>query len=176
MPTLLKCQPYLFPSIPKRDVVYTPRWLSRLIINHFNPTPLCLDPCRGDGAFYDYLPAGSEWCEIEDGQDFFTWDKPVNWIIGNPPYSNLLAWIRHSFTIADNIAYLIPLHRVFSSFQFLMDVQKYGGLAEIFVIGTGTTAKFPFGHAMGVVYYKRGYKGGTKWDWSYVTSDSNAKN
>ena len=25
-------------------------------------------------------------CEIEDGCDFYTWDKPVDWIIGNPPF------------------------------------------------------------------------------------------
>lgn len=25
-------------------------------------------------------------CEIEDGNDFLLWDKPVDWIVGNPPY------------------------------------------------------------------------------------------
>ena len=161
--TLLHRQPHLFPVASKRDTVYTPRWLSQLIINHFKPAPLCLDPCRGKGAFYDYLPAGSEWCEIREGRDFFAWNTPVNWIIGNPPYSELLAWIRHSFRVADNIVYLLPLHRVTASFAFLTDVRRYGGLAEIFVIGTGTTAKFPFGHALTAIHYKRNYAGGTIW-------------
>ena len=25
-------------------------------------------------------------CEIEDGNDFLKWDKPVDWVVGNPPY------------------------------------------------------------------------------------------
>jgi hypothetical protein len=167
--TLLKRQPHLFPVAAARDNVFTPRWLSQMIIARFNPSPLCLDPCRGEGAFYDYLPAGSEWCEIREGRDFFAWSKPVNWIIGNPPYSDLLAWIRHSFKVADNIVYLLPLHRVMASYTWLTDVRRYGGLVEVLVIGTGTTAGFPFGHALTAVYYKRNYTGGTAWTYADAT-------
>ena len=39
----------------------------------------------------------------------------------------------------------------------------YGGLAEVLVVGTGTTAGFSFGHALAAVHFKRGYILGTKW-------------
>ena len=25
-------------------------------------------------------------CEIEDGCDFYKWDKKVDWVVGNPPF------------------------------------------------------------------------------------------
>ena len=65
-------QTYLWdiPGDPS-DVVYTPRAISKGIIDFLSPNGLCLDPCAGDGAFFDFLPNGSLWCEIEKGKDFF---------------------------------------------------------------------------------------------------------
>lgn len=161
--SLLKIQPTLIHVVTVKDVVYTPGWLSKAIVEHFQPSGRCLDPCLGDGAFYDFLPEGREWCEIENGRDFLQYEKRVDWCIGNPPYSCLLEWIRYSFKIADNIVYLLPLHRVMGSGSFLEDVAKWGGLKEVFYIGTGTDAGFPFGHALTAVHYKRGWRGGTQW-------------
>lgn len=161
---LIKMQPTLIHVPTDKDVVFTPRWLSQAIIEHFQPSGLCLDPCIGDGAFYDFLPEASrEWCEIENGRDFYKWTQPVKWCIGNPPYSHLLAWIRHSFTFAENVVYLIPLHRVMASATFLKDVARWGGLKEIYHVGTGTTAGFPFGHALAAVHYRKDWKLGTVW-------------
>jgi len=46
-------------------------------------------------------------CEIEDGQDFFKWDKKVDWVIGNPPHRNssggdnlIWKWIEKASEIA----------------------------------------------------------------------------
>lgn len=163
MGKLLKMQPTLLHVAAKKDIVYTPDWMARDIVSHFSPAGECLDPCFGGGVFHKYLPKGSEWCEIEKGKDFYSWTKPVNWIISNPPYSHLLAWIRHSFTVAQNIVYLMPVHRVFSSYEFLRDLHRWGGVAEIRLYGTGTVAGFAFGNALGAVHYKRDYKGKTTW-------------
>jgi len=162
MGKLIKPQKSLFNTTPIKDVVYTPRWLAEMIVRHFNPAGRALDPCRGDGAFFEFLPAGADYCEIEDGKDFFNWIDPVDWIIGNPPYSCLLGWIRHSFKVGNNIVYLMPLHRVFASFEFLQDLQSFGGVKEILIIGTGTTAGFPFGHCLAAVHYQRHFTGETK--------------
>lgn len=162
--TLIKMQPTLMHVPTEKDVVFTPDWLAEGVVNHFKPSGLCLDPCMGDGAFYRHLPTESrDWCEIERGRDFFQYDRGVDWIIGNPPYSILLSWIRHSFMLAENVVYLMPLHRVFASYSFLQDVLEYGGIAEILLVGTGTTAGFPFGHCLGAVHYRRGHDGGTRW-------------
>jgi len=34
-------------------------------------------------------------CEIEDGADFFKWDKPVDCIVGNPPYHLITEFTTH---------------------------------------------------------------------------------
>ena len=42
------------------DVVMTNPETARWIVNHFNPSGLCLDPCAGKNAFYDCLPETKE--------------------------------------------------------------------------------------------------------------------
>jgi hypothetical protein len=163
MGKLLIPQSSLFNATATKDVVFTPSWLAALMVKHFAPDGRCLDPCKGDGAFYDLLPVGAQWCEIAEGRDFFAFDQKVDWAIGNPPYSCLLGWIRHSFKIAQNVAYLMPLHRVFASYEFIAEIKRFGGIREILIIGTGTTAGFPFGHCLGAVHYQAGYTGETRW-------------
>lgn len=173
MGKLLKPQPSLVHVPVEKDVVYTPRWLARAIIDHFQPTGLCLDPCMGDGAFYDQLPHPRLWAEIEEGADFFAWSTPVDWAIGNPPYSCLLAWLRYSFMVANDIVYLMPVHRVVASYQFLQELNRWGGIKEIVVIGTGHHVGFPFGHCLGAVHYSKGWNGDQKWthvDWAKEAS------
>jgi hypothetical protein len=167
---LLNPQPVLFHAPVEKDVVFTPAWLAKRMVDHFKPVGACLDPCRGEGAFHSLLP-DAEWCEITEGRDFLMWDKQVDWIIGNPPYSNLLGWIRHSFKVAANVVYLMPLHRVFASYEFIRDLQIYGGIREIYIVGTGSTAGFPFGHCLGAVHYERDYKGATAWTFAGHSPD-----
>ena len=40
-------------------------------------------------------------CEIDDGVDFFQWDKKVDWVVGNPPFH--LGWLftEHASKIAN---------------------------------------------------------------------------
>ena len=42
-------------NTPEKDIVMTPEWLAIEIIDHFSPSGIILDPCRGEGAFYDNL-------------------------------------------------------------------------------------------------------------------------
>ena len=163
MGKLLKKQPSLFHMATAKDVVYTPQELARDMVAHFQPNCVCLDPCMGDGTFYNLFPAGREWCEIEKGRDFYAWTKPVDWIVSNPPYSDLLAWIRYSFKIANDFVYLMPSHRVFASAEFLDDLFSWGGIVHIRRYGTGSQWGFPFGHALAAVHYRAGYTGSQTW-------------
>ena len=159
--TLLKMQPSLFHVPAVKDVVFTPPELASDIVSFFSPSGICLDPCAGDGVFYNLLPAGAEWCEIERGRDFYAWEKQVTWVVGNPPYSHLLAWIRHSFTIANDIVYLVPAHRVSASAEFLDDLFAWGGIVHNRRYGTGTQWGFPFGHALSAIHFRKNYIGDT---------------
>ena len=41
---------------PEKDLVMTPDWLAKDIINHYHPRGLVLDPCRGHGEINDNYP------------------------------------------------------------------------------------------------------------------------
>lgn len=140
------------------DVYHTPDWVVADMVKHFRPTGRVLDPCRGDGAFANAIP-GCEWCEINEGRDFFDWTEPVDWVISNPPYSKTRGWFRHSYTIADNLLYLIPLRQLFGAYWMMREADDFGGIRAIRVYGTGTRLGFPMGNAVGAVHIQRGYIG-----------------
>ena len=146
----------------EQDVVLTPDEIAADIIAHFKPTGRILDPCRGDGAFWNKMP-GAEWCESRQCRDFFAWYEPVDWIVSNPPYSIFSEWLEHSLKISANIVYLIPLAKVFNSEPRLRSIMHTGGLVETRHYGSGTSCGFPFGFPCGAVYIKRGYRGPMDW-------------
>ena len=147
------------------DVVFTPIEWARDIVDFFRPSGTCLDPCRGESAFFDELPEPKLWCEISEGVDFFEFDGKVDWIISNPPYSLFSRWLDHSLKVADHIVYLIPVNKLLSSLQKLHKVYQFGGIAHIRYYGTGRDAGFPFGFPVGAVYLKKGYVGPMEISW-----------
>jgi hypothetical protein len=148
-------------EVKKEDIVYTPDWVARDIVRFYNPVGKCLDPCLGEGAFFRYLPSGSDWCEIKKGKDFFKYTEPVDWIVGNPPYSIFKEWLLHSFKIAQNIVYLIPIVKPYQSFGLICEIYKYGGIVHNYILGNGRQLGFEFGFAVGAIHFQRGYRGGT---------------
>ena len=145
-----------------KDTVYTPDDVARDIVEFYQPTGKCLDPCRGEGAFYKFLPQGSDWCEVREGRDFFQYNHRVDWIISNPPYSVFSQFLRHSFNVADNIVYLIPVNKAFNSFKMMKDISEWGGIPHIYVVSSGGKLGWDIGFAIGAVYFKRGFSGGTQ--------------
>lgn len=141
------------------DVVYTPDNVVRDIINWVKPKGKCLDPCYGEGAFYRQLPAGSDWCEIQKGRDFFDYQNKVNWIIGNPPYSIFENFLRHSFDIANNVVYIVPTNKVFQRKVIMDMINKWGGIRGMRVYGSGQNVGFPFGFSVGTFHFQKNYSG-----------------
>jgi len=39
-------------------------------------------------------------CELEEGNDFYEWDKPVDWIVGNPPFHESYKFVMKAAEIA----------------------------------------------------------------------------
>ena len=141
------------------DVVYTPDWVARDMVEYFKPTGRILEPCMGDGAFMRHLPENTEWCEIERGRDFFAWHEPVDWIIGNPPYSVFSKWLGYSMEIANHICYLIPLTRLFNSGYFIKRLARWGGIVHMRYYADGGELGWNIGFAVGAVHFQRGYTG-----------------
>lgn len=167
MGTEKRMQPTLIHVPTINDCHATPPELATDIIRFFKPSGKCLDPCRGNGVFFDMLPSGTEWCEILEGRDFYAWEKSADWIISNPPFSHYSEWIRHSMKLAKDIVYLMPPYKIFASNKFQDELFGWGGLVHIRRYGTGTDWGFPFGHALAAVHYQAGYTGATSWSkWS----------
>ena len=69
----------------------TPEEVCRTIIGliQWDEGELVLEPFRGDGNFYNNLPAcvRKDWCELREGKDFFDYVGPTpDTIITNPPF------------------------------------------------------------------------------------------
>lgn len=141
-----------------KDSVYTPDPMARLIVAEFKPTGRILEPCKGGGAFMRHLPSHTEWCEIEEGRDFFAWTEPVDWIVSNPPYSDFHRWLEHAFTVAENVVYLVPFGKIFKSMDTVRTIYQWGGITKALCF-PARHAGFPFGFPCGAFHFLKGYKG-----------------
>lgn len=145
------------------DIVYTPEWLAKGTINFLNPLGIVLDPCKGEGVYYNNFPGEKDWCEIRQGKDFFEYQQKVDWIISNPPYSIFLRFLQHSVTLANDISFLVPINKVFQSQKVMNCINEYGGIKSIFIIGDARQyLGFPFGYSVANFHFQKGYKGQTE--------------
>lgn len=143
------------------DIHFTPVHIAKDCIDWFKPAGKILDPCRGNGVFFDNLPQGTDWCELSMGKDFWQWQTPVDWIISNPPYSCFREWLKHSMNVADNIVYFLPVFKVTNSCQVWDACVKYGGLKELRIY---IRAGIPWqrGRPLCAAHWQRGWKGDMK--------------
>lgn len=152
--------------IKKGDVVYTPEFVAKDMVEWFNPQGKCLEPCYGSGNIFKYLPDDSDYCEIAMGKDFYQYNTHVNWIITNPPYSHFSKFIKHGMNISDNNVWLLPTWKIFSGFGLLKEIRKYGGIKHIRHYGTGTKLGWaPLANAIGAIHIQRGYSGDISNSW-----------
>ena len=143
------------------DDIMTPPHIAHFIIKRLpiKKSDVLYDPFRGLGSFYNNFPPENTnfYSEIKEGKDFFQFNKKVDWIISNPPYSTYTEVMKHSYTIADNIVYLIPLNKIVSSWGRCVDLEKYGGIVKLWIL-PASKCGFPFGFPACFVWIKRGYK------------------
>ena len=150
----------------KNDKCMTPHLLARKLIRllplYDSAFIKILDPFRGTGAFFNNFPEYTDkrWCEIDNGRDFFDCTDKVDWIISNPPYSIFDAVLDHSFDIADNVVYLVPLSKIFSSMARIRKWQNYGNIKNIWIL-SASKCGFPFGFPAAFVWWQKDYTGDT---------------
>ena len=157
---MISSQPQLLSiALDPGDVVYTPDWVARDMVEFFKPSGRILEPCKGDGVFLKYLPPYTEWCEIQEGRDFFKWVEPVDWVFGNPPYADFSNFMRHTMEVAKNICYLIPANKPFNSGKMLQQWHKWGRVKHMRYYASGGALGFPIGFAIGAIHFQRGYRG-----------------
>ena len=72
------------------DVFITPLLLARQQIDmiEFRTEEVWYDPFKNSGSYYNQYPTDNkEWSEILEDKDFFTFNKKIDVICSNPPYS-----------------------------------------------------------------------------------------
>ena len=166
MPKSGPTQPNKTGTSTPNDVVMTPQETANWIVDYYKPTGRVLEPCRGDGKFYN-RPEFTDWCEISEGLDFFDFNDKVDWIITNPPFSIYDAFLTKAFEVADNVVFFCPINKMCKSQRIDRMIEEYGGLKEVILMGGGGLHDFPFGFPVGCLYYKRNHKGDIKWTRNY---------
>lgn len=145
---------------PVSDVVYTPRSLAQAVISHFPLTGVVLDPCRGDGAFFDQFPdhLDARWCEIAEGRDFLNWRVPVEWIVTNPPWSKFREFLVHGMNVAENIVFLAAFNH-YGTKARQADIRRNGfGMRSVLFVPTPRS--FPqSGLQLCAVWLQKGWTG-----------------
>lgn len=159
----MNIQAALFESVvDPSDIVYTPDFVAKHILELLNPSGKCLDPCKGDGAFFKYMPIGSDYCELREGSDFLRYSGMVEWVIGNPPYSVFEDFLTKGFEISNNVSYLVPTNKIFQRQKIMNMITNYGGIKSMIAYGSGQLIDFPFGFSVANFHFKKDYKGETK--------------
>ncbi len=141
------------------DSVMTSMNVAKEVLERYKPSGRLLEPCRGTGNIYGLMEGSKDWCEITEGRDFMDYEGRVDWIVTNPPYSTYNEFLGKCFEVADNVVLIVPIAKAFKSMSIERLVDEYGGLKEIWLMGSGTKLGFGFGFPTGCLYYKRGYKG-----------------
>lgn len=99
----------------------TPEELARDLLSliDFEPNDLVLDPCAGNRVWYNNLPTeNKDWCEINDGLDFFDYNDNPDVIVGNPPFDvkRLKPFLEHALRLSKRlIAFIMPSHTLTNS-------------------------------------------------------------
>ncbi len=156
------------PLAPKGgdDRVYTPPRLAKDIVQHFKPSGIALEPCAGKGAFVsalqESLPTWVISCEIDRGDDFLVWEGKADWIVTNPPWSQLRAFLKKSMEVDDNVVFLCLVNAFFMKAR-QADMQAAGfGMKEILFVPQPPKPWPQTGFSLGAVHIQRGYTGDTK--------------
>jgi len=120
----------------KKDKVMTPDYLAKSIIEHYKPNGFCLEPCKGTGNIYKYLPRPKDWCEIDEGRNFFDWTKKVDWIITNPPWANMTMFLDHCYEVAENVVFVMLSHHLWTKKRMNSFIDKNFIMREMLLIPT----------------------------------------
>lgn len=113
------------------DKISTPIELAKKCVPFvpFEKGDLVLDPARGSGVFYNNFPdyVDKDWCEIDEGREFMLYNHQVDWVVTNPPYSELNDWLVKACQISrKGFAYLVHLHSITPKRLELIDGYGFG--------------------------------------------------
>ena len=114
----------------KNDIFITPIQLAKKHINliEYKDDEIWFDPFKNSGNYYNNYPNDNkEWCEILDNKDFFYFNKKVDIICSNPPYSIMDKVLEKSIQLNPRvISYLIGSNNLTTRRIEDMNKKNYG--------------------------------------------------
>lgn len=121
-----------------KDTIYymtqTPQDLAKLLIKKVPMVKgdMVWEPFAGEGAFYNHFPnyVHKDWCEIEKGRDFFTYHRPVDWVVTCPPFRDPTDKHSKSY-VWSIIEHLIEKHLVRKGMALLVSKECYMSLTPL---------------------------------------------
>lgn len=114
-----------------KDIFYTPKNLAIKHINMINSSEddIWLDAFAGKKIYYNNYPKckNKYWCEIQDKIDFFEFNKKIDIICTNPPYSIIDKVLQKSVSLNPRIiSYLIGVNNFTAKRLEFMNNNGYG--------------------------------------------------
>ena len=99
-----------------------------------------------------------QWAEVKRGRDFFDWDQPVDWIITNPPWSQIRDFLCHAMELSNHVVFLFTINHLWTKAR-LRDIHNADyGIREIVLVDMPKA--FPqSGFQLGAVHLQYGWKG-----------------
>lgn len=155
------------PTKPDQDLVMTPPELADSIVSHFSPWGRILEPCRGDGAFYNALGGSGvcDWCEIREGRNFLGQysAREFDWIITNPPWSKDLfnEFLSESMRVAKHVVFLVAMNKLMTRSR--METMDNAGFALREMFRVPRPEKWPSsGFEYAAMYFAKDWNGQCK--------------
>jgi hypothetical protein len=87
-----------------------------------------LDPCSGRNKVWFknfYVNTNNFELEIEEGKNFFNWNIPVDWIIGNPPFSQGVMFVEHALSFCRKGVGFLGNHNFINSLFLPRRMESY---------------------------------------------------
>ena len=97
----------------KYDYYPTPEWCYEKLPVDWSKFKTALEPCKGDGRIVLFLEnkgIQTDWCEIQEGKDFFDHDGEYDLVLTNPPFSLAQEFIEHAMTQAPTVIMLLRIN------------------------------------------------------------------
>ena len=95
------------------DYYPTPTWCYEHLPIDWSQFKTALEPCKGDGRVVSFLESKEmkvDWCEIQEGKDFFDHDGEYDLIFTNPPFSLAQEFIEHSMMLSTTVIMLLRIN------------------------------------------------------------------
>ena len=144
------------------DCVMTPQALADALVDALQPQGRVLEPCAGDGAFSRAITRVNGevlTCEIRDGSDFYEWDRPVDWIVTNPPWSQFRGFVEHALKLeATNVAMLATVNHWWTKRRVRAVMDAGYRYRQLLLMEWPKEFK-PTGFQLGMMHLQRGYDG-----------------